>query len=79
MSASYLLRSLASAYCTLHTIDEHKITDEEKLALKREILEKITEIEKRCELAYEKDGTAELFRMLERIQSIRDKLNVPAH
>lgn len=86
MSATHILRHLAIAYNHFHPIDEHRkfvaqLDLFEKNQLRQGILVKLDELEKRCRIFIEsgKAGVEELAPLLEKIKSIKGRLDVFSH
>ena len=86
MSATHFLRHLAIAYNHFHPIDEHKKFAEkldlfEKSQLMQALSTQLDSIEKRCRiyLDSEKAGNGELAPLLEKIKSIKGRLDILSH
>ncbi len=86
MSATHFLRHLAIAYNHFHPIDEHRKFAEqldlfEKSQLRQALSAQLDAMEKRCRI-YLESGKApeqELAPLLEKIKSIKGKLDVLSH
>ncbi len=86
MSASHFLGHLAIAYNHFHPIDEHRkfaaqLDLFEKNQLRQGILTQLGGIEKRCAAYIEsgKAGVEELAPLMEKIKSIKGRLDVLSH